>query len=417
MKAGLSRLRSGRSSPATRIFLSAGARRESGSSIRARRARGTTPRASRRNSGSPPSRVVDALALMGDTIDKHQGRARHRRKGRTRMSDRPRTARSRNLLAHAAEVKKQTIPRRGCSPISTTGAARGRELARIRIERAGGLRTGGAAVPRRIARAELSDLQRTPGSGRWRRSTRRRPARSRRTTERSNTTEAVQQLAGSSPRRRPVRSAGSAGSARGAMRSAIVGLAFSIKPARWRLPWPIGHRSFGDAASLPLRNAALTALGPRPRRRDREERGARSESSTRIVLARHGITLRGARHVTRCWRATCSNATRSGHLIEDLALEHTSYKALTEEDVCGPRCEGPCSLAGRGPVEAALDYACERGGSRRADRAPRCAPPAREKNSSTSSTKGSSCRSFPCSWAIERGGHQGGWSRAGGRNR
>ena len=48
----------------------------------------------------------------------------------------------------------------------------------------------------------------------------------------------------------------------------------------------------------------------------------------------------------------------SAHRLEDLALEHTSYKALTEEDVCG-RGAKAVSLADV-PVEAAVDYAGER---------------------------------------------------------
>ena len=52
------------------------------------------------------------------------------------------------------------------------------------------------------------------------------------------------------------------------------------------------------------------------------------------------------------------DATRSEHLLEDLALEYTSYKALTEEDVCG-RGAKALSLATL-PVEATLDYAGER---------------------------------------------------------
>ena len=52
------------------------------------------------------------------------------------------------------------------------------------------------------------------------------------------------------------------------------------------------------------------------------------------------------------------DATRSTYPLEDLALEHTSYKALTEEDVCG---KGVKALSlGDIPVEAALDFACER---------------------------------------------------------
>ena len=52
------------------------------------------------------------------------------------------------------------------------------------------------------------------------------------------------------------------------------------------------------------------------------------------------------------------DATRSGHLLEELALEHTSYKALSEEDICG-RGVKAVSIAEL-PVEAALDYAGER---------------------------------------------------------
>ena len=53
-----------------------------------------------------------------------------------------------------------------------------------------------------------------------------------------------------------------------------------------------------------------------------------------IVLARHGITLRGLDTDTML-ASYLLDATRSAHLIEDLALEHTSYKALSSEDVCG----------------------------------------------------------------------------------
>src|SRR4051812_32612983 len=88
---------------------------------------------------------------------------------------------------------------------------------------------------------------------------------------------------------------------------------------------------------------------------------------------------RGSRR-TRCSRATCSmrRGPRTGrrisrspppatkppprrpspHRLEDLALEHAGYKALTEEDVCG---RGAKAVSfGRIPVQAALDYAGER---------------------------------------------------------
>ena len=83
------------------------------------------------------------------------------------------------------------------------------------------------------------------------------------------------------------------------------------------------------------------------------------------------------------------DATRSAHRLEDLALEHTSYKALTEEDVCG-RGAKAVSLADV-PVEAALDYAGER-----ADLAGQLAPLFRELLEEGTADRGvrarSSCR-------------------------
>ncbi len=52
------------------------------------------------------------------------------------------------------------------------------------------------------------------------------------------------------------------------------------------------------------------------------------------------------------------DSTRTGHPLEATALEHLSYKALTEEDVCG-RGAKAVSLAHVSP-EAALNYAGER---------------------------------------------------------
>ena len=51
------------------------------------------------------------------------------------------------------------------------------------------------------------------------------------------------------------------------------------------------------------------------------------------------------------------DATRPGHPLEETALEHLGYKALTEEDVCG-RAPRRCRCAS--PGEAALTFAGER---------------------------------------------------------
>ena len=86
------------------------------------------------------------------------------------------------------------------------------------------------------------------------------------------------------------------------------------------------------------------------------------------MLARHGVTLQGIGLDTMLASYLID---ASAHTFEDLALEHTSYKALTEEDVCG-RGAKALSLADL-PSEAALDYAGER-----ADLAGQLAPLLRE---------------------------------------
>jgi len=76
-----------------------------------------------------------------------------------------------------------------------------------------------------------------------------------------------------------------------------------------------------------------------------------------IVLARHGVTLRGIDTDTMI-ASYLLDSTRSAHRLEDLGLEHTSYKALTEEDVCG---RGVKALSlGDLPPEGILTYAGER---------------------------------------------------------
>ncbi len=76
-----------------------------------------------------------------------------------------------------------------------------------------------------------------------------------------------------------------------------------------------------------------------------------------IILARHGVSLRGLGMDTMI-ASYLVDATRSAHRLEDLALEHASYKALTLEDVCG-RGAKAVSLADQ-PAEAAIEYAGER---------------------------------------------------------
>lgn len=76
-----------------------------------------------------------------------------------------------------------------------------------------------------------------------------------------------------------------------------------------------------------------------------------------IVLRRHGIPLMNLADDTMI-ASYLIDATRSGHELEEVSLEHLTYKALSEEDVCG---RGGRSLTLQEvPVEGLLDYAGER---------------------------------------------------------
>ena len=126
-----------------------------------------------------------------------------------------------------------------------------------------------------------------------------------------------------------------------AMRAAIVGISFS-HGARQARYVPVGHEGADtrgdllDAAGPTVqigRVAVLERLTP-----------LLEDSSVRkvghdlkfdlIVLANHGITLRGIEFDSMLG-SYLLDATRSGHPIEDGALEQLGYRALTEEDVCG----------------------------------------------------------------------------------
>src|SRR5262249_18180336 len=138
------------------------------------------------------------------------------------------------------------------------------------------------------------------------------------------------------------------------MRASIVGLAFSTAPPDADYV-PTAHRSLHGAESLPL-GAVLDALRPLLED-DAIKKSGHDLKFDAIVLARHAVTLRGLDTDTMV-ASFLIDSSRSEHRLEDLALEHTSYKALSEEDVCG-RGVKALSLAEM-PVEAALDYAAER---------------------------------------------------------
>jgi DNA polymerase-1 len=175
-------------------------------------------------------------------------------------------------------------------------------------------------------------------------------------------------------------------SAPAAMRAGIVGIALSAAP---RQAWyvPLGHRPASPLAASPAvpagrpssdagrdlfapehqraPGAAAAGLGCqqalealRPLLEDeRVEKVGHDLKFDAVVLARHGVMLAGL-HVDTMIASYLLDATRAGHPLEDTALEHLDYKALTEESIRG-RGAKAVSLADLAPARA-LDYAGER---------------------------------------------------------
>jgi DNA polymerase-1 len=149
-----------------------------------------------------------------------------------------------------------------------------------------------------------------------------------------------------------------------AMRAQIVGIAFSTSDRRARY-LPLGHQS-GDTsgdllsgASAPTQVDAPVALERlRPLFEDDATRKRGHDLKFElIVLARHGIALRGLA-IDSMLASYLLDATRPGHPLEETSLEHLGYKALTEEDVCGRGAKAvPFS---RVAPAALLNYAGER---------------------------------------------------------
>jgi DNA polymerase I len=298
--------------------------------------------------GVPPELVVDVLALMGDTIDNIKGVPGIGEKGARELI--AQYGSLEHLLAHASEVKHKRY-REGLLA-NGDSARRSRELAKIRtdvpvefdpeaLRYRGGSRERCFQIFNELGfRAFVKEYAPTASS----------IAKAYRTV---NTAEDVRRLA------ERLRSAGRFAlrvlpDGPTAMRASIVGLAFSTSP-RDADYVPTGHRALGETASLPV-EAALEVLGPILEDESVKKAGHDLKFDA-IMLARRGVTLRGLDTDTML-ASYLIDATRSEHKLEDLALEHTSYKALTEEEVCG-RGAKAISLA-EVPVEAAVDYACER---------------------------------------------------------
>src|SRR3954452_12123713 len=297
--------------------------------------------------GVPPGLVVDVLALMGDTIDNIKGVPGIGEKGGRELIAQYGSLEA--LIEHAAEVKNKRY-REGLLA-NIDNARQSRELARIRtdvpvefdaeaLRYRGGSRDASFRIFnelgfRAFAKEYAPDAKTTAKNYRI-----------------VADEGALAELAGK------LRAAGRFAvrvlpDGPTAMRAGIVGIAFATAP-RDADYVPVGHRSLA-APTLPL-DTVLAAV--RPLLEDEAVKKAGHDLKfDAIVLARHGVTLRGLETDTML-SSFLLDASRAEHRLEDLSLEHTSYKALSEEDVCG-RGVKALSLADV-PVEASLDYAGER---------------------------------------------------------
>ena len=140
----------------------------------------------------------------------------------------------------------------------------------------------------------------------------------------------------------------------GGMRAALVGVAFSTGARRARY-LPIGHTALDEPSALDPR-AALSALKGILENPSIAKIGHDLKFDL-MMLSHQGIALQGLEFDTML-ASYVLDATRSSHTIEEIALEHLGYKALTEEDICGT---GQKAIAlPHMPAAALLSFAGER---------------------------------------------------------
>ena len=307
--------------------------------------------------GVLPEQVVDVLALMGDSIDNIKGVPGVGEKGARDLIAKYGTLEE--LLAHAGEITNKRY-REGLLN-HAEDARQSRELARIRTDVPVDFDPS-ALQFRGASREKCFDLFGRLGF----RSLVMEFAPTAETVGKDyavvDTSEGLGALVAS------LRSAGRFAfrvlpDGPVAMRAGIAGLAFSgaSRHASY-VPIAAGVSTGGlfgepgdDRPGLPLATV-LSAVTPLLEDEALRKIGHDLKFDA-IVLARHGITLRGLELDTMI-ASYLLDSTRSAHPLEELALEHTGYKALREEDVCG-RGVKALSFASL-PLAAALDFAGER---------------------------------------------------------
>ncbi len=148
------------------------------------------------------------------------------------------------------------------------------------------------------------------------------------------------------------------------MRAGIVGLAFSLRAHHARYV-PVGHASDDEAddllstASRPDQLALESTLAHLRPLLENADVGKISHDLKvdTVVLAERGIALEGLAFDTML-ASYLLDATGTGHTIEETALERLTYRAVSQDDVCGKGVKAK-SLARLAP-DALVDFAGER---------------------------------------------------------
>jgi DNA polymerase-1 len=308
--------------------------------------------------GVDPSQVVDVLALMGDSIDNIKGVPGIGEKGARDLIATYGSLEA--LLEHAPEVTNKRY-REGLLA-HAEDARQSRELARIRTDvpvpfEPDALRYRGASFEAcfelftrlgfRSLVLEYAPTAQTVGKD----------------YATVDSLDALRQLVST------LRGAGRFGlrvlpDAPAAMRAGMVGISFSTatRQARYvpmataRHDGSLFGSDDGDDSSGLDRGAVLDILKPLLED-DTVKKVGHDLKFDAIVLARQGITLRGLETDVMI-ASYLLDATRSSHPLEDLAIEHAGYKALSDEDVCGRGVKAVSFAAV--PTARALDYAGER---------------------------------------------------------
>ncbi len=140
----------------------------------------------------------------------------------------------------------------------------------------------------------------------------------------------------------------------GGMHASLVGIAFSTAAQRARY-LPVGHTALDEPSAI-TGKLGLAALKPLLENPAIKKIGHDLKFGL-MMLSHEGVSLAGLDFDTML-ASYVVDATRSSHTIEEVALEHLSYKALTQEDVCGT---GQKALAlPHLPAAAILSFAGER---------------------------------------------------------